>query len=169
MLEDDSVLDDERYTEKINQFINEYEGKFNETWQMVQLDFYGSSCKYHGVGHVGGKTVFKPRNLFKQAPGMAKPLKGSQECSQYFGGQALLVRRSEIPAIVENMETHATVPLDWLAAQLPRGLAWKTGIVHNSRTYRTTSGFTKACGNAHFQSDIARWSMPKMKADGHIN
>lgn len=156
VLEDDTVIDDEKFMPKLKEFINTYDGEMKDDWQMVQVDFYGSSCKYHSVGHSGGKSVFKPKNLFKQAPGFKKPLKGSQECAQYFGGQAFLIRKSEIPSIVENMETHATVPLDWLPAQLPRGLAWKPNIAFNSRQYKTTKGFNKACGDkTHFESAIA--------------
>jgi hypothetical protein len=156
VMEDDTVMDDENFVPKLKEFINTYDGEMKDNWQMVQVDFYGSSCKFHSVGHSGGKTVFKPRNLFKQAPGFKKPLRGSQECSQYYGGQAFLVRRSEIPGIVENMETHPTVPLDWLPAQLPRGLAWKPNIAHNSRSYKTTKGFNKACNGQHFESAIAK-------------
>jgi len=156
VLEDDAVLDDEKFMPKIREFIDDYSGANKDDWQMVQIDFYGSSCKAHRVGAVGGKTVFKPRNLFKQGIGFKKPLKGSQECAQYFGGQALLVRKSEIPSIVENMEQHQTVPLDWLPAQLPRGLAWKPNIAYNSRSYKTTKGYNAACKGAHFGSDIAK-------------
>jgi len=157
VMEDDTVIDDEKFVPTMKSFINEYDGMYKDDWQMVQVDFYGSSCKAHSVGHAGGKTVFKPNNLFKQAPGFKKPLKGSQDCSQYFGGQALLVRKTAIPSIVENMETNPTVPLDWLPAQLPRGLAWKPNIAYNSRSYKTTTGFNKACGSGqHFESDIAK-------------
>jgi len=156
VLEDDAVIDEEKFMPKMKEFINDYKGDMAKDWQMVQVDFYGSSCKAHRVGSVGGKTVFKPKNLFKQGVGFKKPLKGSQECAQYFGGQALLVRRSEIPSIVENMEQHQTVPLDWLPAQLPRGLAWKPNIAYNSRSYKTTKGFNKACKGVHFESNIAK-------------
>lgn len=158
VMEDDTVMDEEKFMPLMKTFINEYDGQFKDNWQMVQLDFYGSSCKAHRVGAVGGKTVFKPANLFKQGVNFKKPLKGSMECAQYFGGQAYLIRKSEIPSIVENMETHQTVPLDWLAAQLPRGLAWKPGIAFNSRSYKTTKGYAKACGGAHFESNIAQAS-----------
>merc|ERR1719335_394137 len=156
VMEDDAVIDEEKFVPKMKEFINSYDGAMKDDWQMVQVDFYGSSCKAHRVGSVGGKTVFKPRNLFKQGIGFKKPLKGSQECAQYFGGQALLIRRSEIPSIVENMESNPTVPLDWLPAQLPRGLAWKAGIAYNSRSYKTTKGYQKTCGDVHFGSDIAK-------------
>lgn len=156
VMEDDTVINEKKFQAKMKQFINEYKGDHEKDWQVVQVDFYGSSCPHHGVGHVGGKTVFKPRNLFKQAPGFKKPLKDSEGCSQYFGGQALLVRRSEIPSIVEDMEAHQTVPLDWLPAQLPRGLAWKPNIAYNSRQYKKTDGHEKACNGMHFQSDIAK-------------
>jgi len=169
VLEDDTVIDEAAFLPKMKEFISDYKGDMAKDWQMVQVDFYGSSCKAHRVGSVGGKTVFKPKNLFKQGVGFKKPLKGSQECAQYFGGQALLVRRSEIPSIVENMEQHQTVPLDWLPAQLPRGLAWKPNIAYNSRSYKTTTGFNKACKGQHFESNIAKASsssspMPVQKA-----
>lgn len=156
VMEDDAVINEKKFKPKMKQFIKDYNGTHAQDWQMVQIDFYGSSCGHHRVGNVGGKTVFKPKNLFKQAPGFKKPLKDSEDCSQYYGGQAFLVRRSAIPSIVEDMESHATVPLDWLPAQLPRGLAWKPNIAYNSRQYKKTDGYEKACSGMHFQSNIAQ-------------
>merc|ERR1719388_785022 len=64
VMEDDSVIDDEKFMPKMKEFINKYDGDYADNWQLVQVDFYGSSCKAQRVGAVGGKTVFKPANLF---------------------------------------------------------------------------------------------------------
>merc|ERR1719240_2356646 len=110
VLEDDAILNPMKFKSAINEFVDEkwgYKGKFAKDWQMVQLDFIGSSCRDHAVGRFGGKRVFKPRDIFQ-------PGKGGADCSRYFGAQALLMQKPTLPEVVEHMETNKVLPMDWV-------------------------------------------------------
>jgi len=120
LLEDDVAFDRKDFVRKVVNFAETYDGKMNSTWQMVQIDPFGSKCDRHIVGYFEGLPVWKPKdvNVFS-------------ECSNYWGAQALLIKFDAIPMIVKHMETHPTVPLDWLPAEMEQGLAWHANIAKN--------------------------------------
>jgi len=127
VLEDDAILNPLKFKTAINQFVDEqwgYKGAHAKDFQLVQLDFIGSFCKDHQVGKFGGKRVFKPKNIFQ--PGV-----GGADCSRYFGAQALLVQKDTLPSVVEHMESHKTLPMDWYQGDLPRALAWRPQIARS--------------------------------------
>jgi len=127
VLEDDAILNPLKFKTAINQFVDEqwgYKGAHAKDFQMVQLDFIGSFCKGHQVGRFGGKRVFKPKDIFQ--PGV-----GGADCSRYFGAQALLVQKDTLPSVVEHMESHKVLPMDWYQGDLPRGLAWRPQIARS--------------------------------------
>eukprot|EP00746_Dinoflagellata_sp_MGD_P157901 gnl/MRDRNA2_/MRDRNA2_86344_c0_seq1.p1 gnl/MRDRNA2_/MRDRNA2_86344_c0~~gnl/MRDRNA2_/MRDRNA2_86344_c0_seq1.p1 ORF type:complete len:422 (+),score=94.96 gnl/MRDRNA2_/MRDRNA2_86344_c0_seq1:83-1348(+) len=137
ILEDDVAFDRHDFLRKVVNFAETYDGKYseqnpgkvhgaNQTWQMVQIDPFGSKCDKHIVGYFEGLPVWKPRNA-----------NGGWECSNYWGAQALLVKYSEIPNIIKHMEDHQTVPLDWLPAHLPGGLALRANIALNPEASRS--------------------------------
>merc|ERR1719424_2216617 len=92
---------------------------------MVQIVPSGSKCDKHIVGKFEGLPVWKPRSVNQ-----------GWDCSNYWGAQALLVKYDAIPGIIKHMEDHPTVPLDWLPAQLPGGLAWRANIALNPEASR---------------------------------
>merc|ERR550514_1296800 len=127
VLEDDAILNPLKFKTAINQFVDEnwgYKGPYAKDFQMVQLDFIGSFCMNHKVGRFGGKRVFKPKDIFQ-------PGKGGADCSRYFGAQALLMQKPTLSSVVENMETHKTLPMDWIQGDLPRALAWRPQIARS--------------------------------------
>jgi len=120
LLEDDVAFDRRDFMRKVVNFIEMYDGKFNSTWQMVQIDPFGSKCDRHIVGHFEGLPVWKPSNV-----------NNNYECSNYWGAHALLVKYEAMPKIIQHMELKPTVPLDWLPAELDHGLAWQANIAKN--------------------------------------
>jgi len=120
LLEDDVAFDRHDFLRKIVNFAEMYDGKYNSTWQMVQIDPFGSKCDKHIVGYFEGLPVWKPKNV-----------NNNHECSNYWGAHALLVKYEAIPLIVAHMENHPTVPLDWLPAELDQGLALQANIAKN--------------------------------------
>jgi len=127
VLEDDAILNPLKFKTALNQFVDEewgYKGKFGKDFQMVQLDFIGSFCKDHAVGKFGGKRVFKPKDIFQ-------PGGGGADCSRYFGAQALLMQKDTLGEVVQHMESHKTLPMDWVQGSLPRGLAWRPRIARS--------------------------------------
>jgi hypothetical protein len=127
VLEDDAILNPLKFKTAINQFVDEnwgYKGPFAKDFQMVQLDFIGSFCMGHRVGRFGGKRVFKPKDIFK--PGI-----GGADCSRYFGAQALLMQKDTLSSVVDHMESHKTLPMDWVQGELPRALAWRPQIARS--------------------------------------
>merc|ERR1719265_298491 len=78
----------------------------------------------HQVGKFGGKRVFKPKDI-------ASPTGGGADCSRYFGAQALLMQKPTLPEVVEHMETHKVLPMDWIQGALPRALAWRPQIARS--------------------------------------
>jgi hypothetical protein len=126
ILEDDVAFDRKDFMRKVVNFCETYDGKMNTTWSMVQIDPFGSKCDKHVVGNFEGMPVWKPKNV-----------NGGWECSNYWGAQALLVKYDAIPGIIKHMEDHPTVPLDWLPAHLPAGLAWRANIALNPEAARS--------------------------------
>jgi len=120
LLEDDVAFDRHDFVRKVVNFAETYDGKYNETWHMVQIDPFGSKCDKHIVGKFEGLPVWKPTNV-----------NNNMECSNYWGAQALLVKYEKIPSIISHMEHHPTVPLDWLPAELDHGIAWQANIAKN--------------------------------------
>jgi len=159
ILEDDAVLSHNFLTSKVTDFIDNYKGKYANDWQLVQLDPYGNHCEEHIIGKHAGRNVMLPRNLWKQAPGMDKPVKGGRTCSQYFGAQALLVRKSEARSIVEHMDSNKAFPMDWIAAELPRGLAWTAGVAQNPRKFRISLKGKNKQFNALCSKDVLKSSI----------
>merc|ERR1719388_408547 len=126
ILEDDVAFDRKDFMRKIVNFAETYDGKLNKTWQMVQIDPFGSKCDKHIVGHFEGLPVWKPKNVNQ-----------GWECSNYWGAHALLVKYSAIPSIIKHMEENPTVPLDWLPARLTGGLALRANIALNPEASRS--------------------------------
>jgi hypothetical protein len=120
LLEDDVAFNRHDFARKIVNFAEKYDGKYNETWHMVQIDPFGSKCDKQIVGYFEGLPVWKPANV-----------NNNWECSNYWGAQALLVKINAIPQIVSHMELNPTVPLDWLPAELEHGLAAQLNIAKN--------------------------------------
>jgi len=120
LMEDDVIFYRGDFVRKIVNFAETYDGKYNETWTMVQIDPFGSKCDKHIAGYFEGMPVWKPTNV-----------NNNHECSNYWGAQALLVKYDTISKIITHMETHPTIPLDWLPAELDHGLAWRADIAKN--------------------------------------
>merc|ERR1719161_2817003 len=78
ILEDDVAFDRKEFLRKVVNFAETYDGKLNKTWQMVQIDPFGSKCDKHIVGYFEGLPVWKPKNVNQ-----------GWECSNYWGAQAL--------------------------------------------------------------------------------
>jgi len=132
VLEDDVILNPLKFKTAINQFVDPqygYKGKHSENWQMVQLDFIGSSCRDHTIGKAGGKRVFKPKDIFM-------PAYGGADCARYFGTHAMLMQKDTLPSVIEHMETHKALPMDHLQGELPRALAWRPQIAHQVSTQK---------------------------------
>merc|ERR1719160_1346289 len=126
VLEDDVAFDRREFMRKVVNFAEMYDGKYNTSWSMVQIDPFGSKCDKHIVGSFEGLPVWKPRNVNM-----------GWECSNYWGAQALLVKYEKMPEIIKHMEDHPTVALDWLPAHLPAGLAWRANIALNPEAARS--------------------------------
>jgi GR25 family glycosyltransferase involved in LPS biosynthesis len=126
ILEDDVAFDRKEFLRKVVNFAETYDGKLNRTWSMVQIDPFGSKCDKHIVGYFEGLPVWKPKNVNQ-----------GWECSNYWGAQALLIKYDAIPSIIKHMEEHPTVPLDWLPAHLPGGLALRANIALNPEASRS--------------------------------
>jgi hypothetical protein len=120
LLEDDVAFDRHDFVRKVVNFAEMYDGQHNSTWSMVQIDPFGSKCDRHIVGYFEGLPVWKPKNV-----------NGNHECSNYWGAHALLVKYDKIPEILQHMENHPTVPLDWLPAELENGLAAQLYVARN--------------------------------------
>lgn len=58
-------------------------------------------------------------------------------CNEYWGFHAILVRKSAMRELVQNMENNPTVPLDWITGQYPNAIAWKPGISRNPEETNT--------------------------------
>lgn len=140
VLEDDAVLNPLKLKTALNQFVDEnwgYKGKFAKDWQMVQLDFIGDFCKDHAVGKFGGKRVFKPKDIWDGAQGA--------QCSHYYGAQALLVQKPTLTEVVEHMDNHKVLPMDWVQGSLPRALAWRPGVARSPILKFTRKDLPKMC------------------------
>merc|ERR1719387_1847939 len=57
ILEDDVAFDRKEFMRKVVNFCETYDGKLNNTWQMVQIDPFGSKCDKHIVGYFEGLPV----------------------------------------------------------------------------------------------------------------
>jgi len=149
ILEDDVSFTRSEFLRKVVNFAETYDGKMSKTWTMVQIDPFGSKCDRHIYGKFEGLPVWKPTNVNKD-----------HECSNYWGAQALLVKFSALPSIIKHMEDHPTVPLDWLPAQLPGGLAWQASIALNPESrnvqqeFRQWVNFPKYCKGSVKDSTI---------------
>merc|ERR550537_356970 len=95
VLEDDVAFDRREFTRKVVNFIEKYDGKYNSTWSMVQIDPFGSKCDKHIVGEFEGLPVWKPDSV-----------NNGFFCSNYWGAQALLIKYASIPGIIQYMENH---------------------------------------------------------------
>lgn len=126
MMEDDVAFNRKEFMRKVVNFCETYDGKYNKTWTMVQIDPFGSKCDKHIVGHFEGLPVWKPKNV-----------NNGWACSNYWGAQALLIKYDAIPEIIQHMEEHETVPLDWLPGKLETGLAWRANIALNPEASRS--------------------------------
>jgi len=144
VLEDDAILHPTKLMSSLHEFIIDYQGPHKEDWQMVQLDFVGSSCTDHAVGMAGGKKVFKPRRIF--TPGFNNNEKDAGlDCSRYYGSQALLMQKSQLLSVIENMESAKTNAMDHVQGQLPRALAWRPQIAGSPmRAFSEVPSFCQA-------------------------
>lgn len=124
VLEDDAILNPQRLKSSLNQFVTEYNGPHAKDWQMVQMDFVGHFCKDQAVGEVGGKTVFKPKDIYKM--GAEKDF--GRDCARYWGSHALLMQKDQLSSVVEHLETHKTDAMDHVQGALPRALSWRPKI-----------------------------------------
>jgi len=151
VMEDDAILNPLKFKTAVNEFVDEkwgYKGKFAKDWQMIQLDFVGSSCKDHQVGRMGGKRVFKPKNIFQ--PGI-----GGADCSRYFGAQALVVQKDTLPSVVDHMNTHKVLPMDWVQGELPRGLAWRPQVARSPNNKFFAKKLPDFCSKSTHKSSIS--------------
>jgi len=115
VLEDDVILDRKWFKPVIQDFIANFDKTKN--WTMVQLDPFGSKSTEDYVANFHGKPVWKPQ--FK-AP-----------CSQYWGFQAVIFRKSALPEINEYMKKNPAMPIDWLQYKISNTLGFSSGTAHN--------------------------------------
>merc|ERR1719345_420652 len=115
VMEDDVIVDRQWFKLVIEDFIQNFDKK--KKWSMVQLDPFGYQSSEDFVGHFRGKPVFKPQ--FK-AP-----------CSQYWGFQAVIFRKSALPMINKYLAENPAMPIDWLQYKLDDTLAFSSLIARN--------------------------------------
>lgn len=115
VLEDDVIIDRQWFKPVIEDFILNFDK--HKTWSMVQLDPFGYKSTEDFVGHFRGKPVWKPQ--FK-AP-----------CSQYWGFQAVIFRKSALPKINKHMASNPAMPIDWLQYGVDHSIAFSSLIARN--------------------------------------
>lgn len=115
VLEDDVVLH-KNFTEKIENFIQNYDGKLNDgskkDWHFVQIDPFGDTGKQRGKFDNGVLSL--PRKE-----------------GEWFGMHAVLIKKSALPKITSWMRNHKAIPIDWIPKRMNNFLAWKPHIAEN--------------------------------------
>jgi len=115
LMEDDVIVDRTWFKVVIEDFIQNFDK--HKKWSMVQLDPFGYKSSEDFVGHFRGKPVYKPQ--FK-AP-----------CSQYWGFQAVIFRKSALPEINRVLSENPAMPIDWLQYKVDGSLAFSSLIARN--------------------------------------
>merc|ERR1719375_2476025 len=150
VLEDDVIIDRQWFKLVIEDFIRNYDKK-HKNWTMVQLDPFGYKSSEDFVAHFRGKPVWKPQ--FK-AP-----------CSQYWGFQAVIFRKSALHKVNNYLEKEAAMPIDWLQYKVDNALAFSSLIARNpeslaNENWDTMDGkkvvLPSFCAKTVMKSTIAR-------------
>lgn len=147
VMEDDVIIDRPWFKSVVQDFIANFDK--NKKWSMVQLDPFGYKATEDFVGHFRGKPVWKPQ--FK-AP-----------CSQYWGFQAVIFKKSALPEINKWLATNPAMPIDWLQYKIDGALAFSSLTAHNPESLANANwqvgGKTveapKFCKKTVMQSTIA--------------
>jgi len=114
ILEDDVVLDRKYFMKVLEDFATKYE---NRDWDFVQIDPFGHKDKKDMLEHFRGKPVFKPT--------------ADNQCSQYWGFHAVLIKVSALPRINHWMSINQAIPIDWLPWRMPHGLSYSALVSRN--------------------------------------
>merc|ERR1719265_3048777 len=114
----------------------------------------------HQVGKFGGKRVFKPKDI-------ASPTGGGADCSRYFGAQALLMQKPTLTEVVDHMDTHKVLPMDWVQGDLPRALAWRPQIARSP--IQKFNKLPEFCSNKIRTSSISFKHEPKKDKDTSLD
>eukprot|EP00746_Dinoflagellata_sp_MGD_P158652 gnl/MRDRNA2_/MRDRNA2_86516_c0_seq3.p1 gnl/MRDRNA2_/MRDRNA2_86516_c0~~gnl/MRDRNA2_/MRDRNA2_86516_c0_seq3.p1 ORF type:complete len:520 (+),score=133.78 gnl/MRDRNA2_/MRDRNA2_86516_c0_seq3:71-1561(+) len=130
VLEDDTIIDRQWFKPVIADFIKNFDK--NKKWSMVQLDPFGYKSSEDFVGHFRGKPVWKPQ--FK-AP-----------CSQYWGFQAVIFRKSALPKINEYLAKNPAMPIDWLQYKVDDALAFSSLIARNPESLANSDWMSEEDG-----------------------
>jgi len=115
IMEDDVIVDRSWFKLVIEDFIQNFDKK--KKWSMVQLDPFGYKSSEDFVGHFRGKPVWKPQY---KVP-----------CSQYWGFQAVIFRKSALPKINKYLAENPAMPIDWLQYKVDDALAFSSLIARN--------------------------------------
>jgi len=141
IFEDDVILKP-GFKHAVADFIENYNNsttssEWGQKWDMVQIDPFGATCDEHKVDEFRGNPIYKPkahhwlRDMTDAWKETHKEWMQKNQCNEYWGFHALLVKRSAMNALVANMESNPTVPLDWLTGQYKNAIAWKPGVATN--------------------------------------
>lgn len=145
IFEDDVILRP-GFKKAVADFIENYKGEWNSKgkhWDLVQIDPFGTTCDHDQVDSFRGNPIWKPnphlwvRDLKGEERKKMKDEIEKNRCNEYWGFHAILVRKSAMHELVQNMENNPTVPLDWITGQYPNAIAWKPGISRNPEETNT--------------------------------
>jgi len=102
VLEDDVILDRNYTMEVLKDFVQNYK---DQSWDLLQIDPIGAKSKDDLKGHFKGKPVWAPST--------------GDDCKQYYGFQAVLVKSSALPNINKWMSSKPAMPIDWIPTTMP--------------------------------------------------
>lgn len=131
LLEDDVVIGDPSlFTKGIEDFLLNYRGAMYDTWDLLQLDPFGETCDSHVIDRFRQKPVWKPHS--GTCPGWEQYSLHSKE-GQYFGSQAVIVKKASLQKIVDWMQKSPSIPIESIMTRMPGAIAYGPGICKSAK------------------------------------